>query len=146
MKLLIKKLTESASLPLRATEHSAGADLFACIDSPVTISPGEIKMLPTGISVECDDKNTALLIYARSSLASKYGITLANSVGVVDSDYRGEIKIPLINLGSQPYEITNGERIAQLVVTPVLFPKIEQSDTLSETARGEGGFGSTGKL
>ncbi|MFA5658306.1 MAG: dUTP diphosphatase [Oscillospiraceae bacterium] len=146
MKLLIKKLDENAMLPKRATSQSAGADLCACIDSPVTIQPGEIKMLSTGISVEPDDKSVAMLVFARSSLASRHGIALANSVGVIDSDYRGEIKIPLINSGSSPYEITPGERIAQLVVTPVIFPEIEETRCLSDTERGEGGFGSTGKL
>ena len=145
MKLKIKKLRENAVIPKRATEGSAGCDLCACIDSDITIKKGEIVKIPTGIAVQPDTDNVALLIYARSGLASKFGITLANCVGVVDSDYRGEIIVPLINLGSEDFIIENGTRIAQLVVTPVTLPEISVVSELSDTARGEGGFGSTGK-
>lgn len=145
MKLYIKKLAQNATLPKQGTPQSAGADLFACIDSEMIILPGEIVKIQTGISVEPDEINCGIFIFARSSLASKHGIALVNSVGVVDSDYRGEIIVPLINHGDQPYTIQPNERFAQLVVLPVIFPEIIEAQTLSETARGDGGFGSTGK-
>lgn len=144
MKLKIKKLNENAVIPKRATEYSAGADLFACIENHVTIKKGCIVKIPTGISVEPDDKNIMLGIFARSGLASKFGITLANCVGIVDSDYRGEIIVPLINLGESDFIIEKNMRIAQLVAIPVIFPEIAETDSLSDTQRGSGGFGSTG--
>ena len=147
MKLLFKKLRENAIIPKRATEGSAGLDLCACITAPLEISPSEIVKIPTGLAVEyVGEQKVALLIYARSSLATKHGITLANCVGVVDLDYRGEIMVAMINLGKKSYTISPDERIAQLVVTPVLMPEICEADTLSDTARGEGGFGSTNKF
>lgn len=102
-------------------------------------------MIPTGISAAPDSENAALMIYPRSGLASKHGIALANCVGVVDSDYRGEIKVPLINHGKESFTVTHGMRIAQMVVTPVLLPEIIETDTLDETDRNSGGFGSTGQ-
>ncbi len=144
MKLKIKKLKENAVIPLRATEYSAGADLFACIENPVTIKKGETVKIPTGISAEPEDKNTMLAIFARSGMASKYGITPINAVGIIDSDYRGEIIVPLINLGKSDFIIEKNMRIAQLVVIPVIFPEIYETDSLSDTQRGSGGFGSTG--
>ena len=145
MKLYIKKLKNNAIIPKQQTAGSAGYDLSACIDSPVIINPGEIKKIPTGLSVALDENNAVILIYARSSLATKFGLTLANCVGVVDSDYRGEIIVAMINQGNLPYTINNGERIAQMVITPIYTPEIVQTDELSETERGTGGFGSTGK-
>ncbi len=144
MKLKFKKLNEKAVIPSRATEGSAGLDICACLDEPVTLESGEIKMIPTGITAEPDSEDVALLIYARSGLASKYGVTLANCVGVVDSDYRGAWFIPLINNGKQPFTVEHGMRIAQLIPTRILIPEIEVSDTLSDTGRGENGFGSSG--
>lgn len=144
MKLKIKKLNENAVIPIRATEYSAGADLFACIENPVTIKKGEIVRIPTGISAEPEDKNIMLAIFARSGLASKFGITPANCVGIVDSDYRGEIAVPLINLGNSDFVIEKNMRIAQLVAIPVIFPEITETDSLSDTKRGSDGFGSTG--
>ena len=144
MKLKIKKLKNNAVIPVRATEYSAGADLFACIEQPVTIKKGEIVKIPTGISAEPEDMNTVLLIYARSGLASKYGIAPANCVGVIDSDYRGEIIVPLANNGFSDFVVEPNMRIAQLVVTPVIIPEIIESDSLSDSERGSGGFGSTG--
>ena len=147
MKLKFKKLKSNAIIPKRATSGSAGLDLCACVDSPLEIRPGEIVKIPTGLAVEFEgEQKVALLIYARSSLASKYGLTLANSVGVVDLDYRGEIMVAMINLGDKSYSVSPDERIAQLVVTPVLMPEIVQADELSQTDRGEGGFGSTNKF
>ncbi|MDE5619825.1 MAG: dUTP diphosphatase [Ruminococcus sp.] len=144
MKLKLKKLDEKAVIPTRATAGSAGLDVCACLDEPITLESGEIKMIPTGITAEPDSEDVALLIYARSGLASKYGVTLANCVGVVDSDYRGAWFIPLINNGKQPFTVENGMRIAQLIPTRILIPEIEVSETLSDTGRGENGFGSSG--
>jgi dUTP pyrophosphatase len=145
MKIYWKKLSQSAVIPKRATKYSAGFDLCADIKEPVTIKAGEIKLIGTGLAVQPSDMNVALMIYARSGLASKYGITLANSVGVVDSDYRGEIKVALINLSDKDFIIEPCMRIAQLVVTPVELAESEEKTELDETKRGDGGFGSTGK-
>lgn len=144
MKLKIKKLNSNAILPKRATENSAGADLYACIENPVIIKKGETVKIPTGISVEPENKDTVLMIFARSGLSSKYGITLANCTGIIDSDYRGEIIIPLINLGKSDFTVEKNMRIAQLVVMPVIFPEILETENLSDTERGINGFGSTG--
>ncbi len=145
MKLKIKKLKENAAVPMRATTGSAGMDLSACLDGDIVIEPGEIKMIPTGIAAEPDTNEAALLIYPRSGLSSKHGISLANCVGVVDSDYRGEICVPLINHGNESFHVTPGMRIAQLVVTPVILPETEVVQELRETDRNAGGFGSTGQ-
>ncbi len=144
MKLTFKKLKENAIIPTRATNASAGLDICACLDEPVTLEAGDIKMIPVGLTAEPDCEDVALLIYPRSGLSTKFGVSLANCVGVVDSDYRGEWFIPLINHGKAPFTVEHGMRIAQLVPTKVLFPDIEVSETLSETDRGEGGFGSSG--
>lgn len=145
MILKIKKLSEKAIVPQRATSGSAGLDLSACIDEDIVLEPGEIRLVPTGLSAAPDNENCALMIYPRSGLASKHGIALANCVGVVDSDYRGEIKVPLINHGKESFTVTNEMRIAQLVVTPILLPEIVETDELDETERNAGGFGSTGQ-
>ena len=143
--LKIKKLNENAVVPAQATAGSAGMDLSACLDNDVIIAPGEIKLIPTGLAAAPDTDQCALLIYPRSGLASKHGISLANCVDVVDSDYRGEIKIPLINNSHESFTVTNGMRIAQMIMTPVIIPRIEAADSLDETQRSSGGFGSTGQ-
>ena len=140
----VKKLRAGAHLPTYGTEFSAGADLYACLEEPVTILPGETKKIPTGIAMELP-VGTAGLIYARSSLGTKKGLAPANKVGVVDSDYRGEFLIFLHNHSAEPQIIAHGDRVAQLVVTPVFTPGFVESDTLSDTLRGDGGFGSTGR-
>jgi len=144
MKLIFKKLDEKAVIPSRATKCSAGMDICACLDEPEVLMPGDIRMIPTGLTAETDEDDVALLIYPRSGLSTKFGISLANCVGVVDSDYRGAWFIPLINNGKEPFTVENGMRIAQLIPTRVLFPDIEVSDSLTETERGGGGFGSSG--
>lgn len=144
MKLTFKKLSEKAIVPSRATQGSAGMDVCACLDEPVTIQSGEIKMIPTGLTAQTDCDDVAMLIYPRSGLSTKHGVSLANCVGVVDSDYRGEWFIPLINHGKEPFTVEHGMRIAQLIPTRILIPEVEVSDVLSETDRGEGGFGSSG--
>ena len=139
----VKILKAGAKLPTYGTAEAAGADLYAFIPEPVTLVPGASAFIPTGIALEVP-KGCAGLIYARSGLACKRGLAPANKVGVVDSDYRGEICVVLHNHGSQPQTIENGERIAQLIITPVLTPAYEESEALSDTSRGAGGFGSTG--
>ena len=144
MKLMIKKLREGAVIPARATEGSAGYDLSACLDAPLVIAPGETVKVPTGIAAAAEGcGDCVLLIYARSSTATKKGLAPANCVGVVDSDYRGELIVALHNHSRVKRIIEPGERIAQLVITPVLLPEPEEAEMLPETARGTGGFGST---
>ena len=142
--LKLKKLRPQAVLPVRATSGSAGLDLSACIDAPMTLAPGQRALVPTGLAAAIP-AGTAGMIYARSSLGVKHGIALSNGVGVIDSDYRGEISVGLCNFSSEPYTIQPGERIAQLVLHPVLLLPVEEADSLDETARGAGGFGSTGR-
>lgn len=144
MKLKFKKLNEKAMIPQKSTAGSAGFDIFACLEQPVEIPPGEIRAISVGITAEPDEYDVALLIYPRSGLSTKFGVSLANCVGVVDSDYRGEWFIPLINHSKKNFTVEHGMRIAQLIPTRILVPEIEISDTLSETERGEKGFGSTG--
>lgn len=143
-KVAVKKLREGAILPTFGSAQAAGADLYACLERDVTIAPGETAFIPTGLAMELP-RGYAGLIYARSGLACKRGLAPANKVGVVDSDYRGEFIVALHNHGTQPQTISTGERIAQLVVTPVLIPEYIEVEVLSETDRGAGGFGSTGK-
>ena len=144
MVLKIKKLKENAIIPKAATGGSAGMDLYACIDSDITIKPKERVLISTGIAIALESADYVAYIYARSGLAVKHGITLSNCVGVVDSDYRGEVKVGLINLSEQEYTVTSGARIALLVIAPVIMPEVVESDTLDETERADGGFGSTG--
>lgn len=141
----VRRLRESAKLPFRATEGSAGMDLYACIDSPVTLGAGEKAVIPTGIAVELPSAELAAFVFARSGLAIKHGIGLLNGVGVIDSDYRGEICVGVVNQLAEPYTIAPDERIAQLVIMPVSLINPVEAQSLDDTARGEGGFGSTGK-
>ena len=140
----VKKLNEKAILPTYGSPDAAGADLYACLDEPVTIAPGETVFIPTGLAMEIP-KGYAGLVYARSSLGSKRGLAPANKVGVIDSDYRGQVMVALHNHGSIAQTIDYGERVAQLVVAPVLAPAFEAVEELTDTSRGQGGFGSTGK-
>ena len=140
----VKKLNPKAILPTYGSAEAAGADLYACIEENVTIQPGQTVMIPTGLSMELP-RGYAGLIYARSGLACKRGLAPANKVGVVDSDYRGEFMIVLHNHGVEPQTIEHGERIAQLVITPVYTPGFVEIEELSSTERSSGGFGSTGK-
>lgn len=144
--LYFKKIQPQAILPHRATPGSAGYDLHACVAEQVVVLPGETVRIPTGLCAALEGAGDAvLLIYARSSLAVNHGLTLPNCVGVVDSDYRGEIIVALTNQGKETYTIQPEERIAQLVVTPVLLPEVREAQSLPETERGAGGFGSTGR-
>ena len=140
----IKKLNENAIIPTYGTEYAAGADLYACMDEAVTINPGETSFIKTGLAMEVP-VGYAGLIYARSGLACKKGLAPANKVGVIDSDYRGEIMVALHNHSNEAVVVESGERIAQLVITPYIVAAFNQVDELEDTVRGEGGFGSTGR-
>lgn len=145
MELKIKRLREEAVLPFYATSGAAGMDLTAvCPGGSITIAPMERALIPTGIAIELPDAGHAALLFARSSLGVKRGLSLPNGVGVIDSDYRGEIHVALVNLSGEPVEIYTGERIAQLVITPVTQVLPVEVKELGQTQRGEGGFGSTG--
>lgn len=143
--LKIKKVRANAKLPTRATPGSAGLDLYACIDAPITLNKGDKAVIPTGIALGLDDPHYAAFIHSRSGLAIKHGIGLLNSVGVIDSDYRGEVCVGVIKHTQEPYTIQPFERIAQMVIKPVELPEIVEVEELDETDRGEGGFGSTGR-
>ena len=140
----VKKLHPNAQLPTFGSACSAGADLYACLEDAVTIQPGDTFWVPTGIALEVPN-GCAGLVYARSSLGAKRGLAPANKVGVIDSDYRGEIRVVLLNHSKEPQTIQPGERVAQFVITPVIIPTYVEADELEETDRGAGGFGSTGK-
>ncbi len=140
----VKKLRPGATLPAYGSLGAAGADLTACLEESVTIGPGQTAFIPTGIALEVP-ANCAGLVYARSGMACKQGLAPANKVGVIDSDYRGEILVALHNHGNQARTVEPGQRIAQLLITPVLTPAYEEAAELSDTARDAGGFGSTGK-
>ena len=144
MKVNIKKLNENAVMPTYGSPYSAGADLYACIDTEITIMPNETVLVKTGLAMELEIGYVAL-IYARSGLASKRGLAPANKVGVVDCDYRGEIMVALHNHSNEAQTIAPKERITQMVITPYIKAEFEEADTLSDTVRGEGGFGSTGR-
>ena len=143
-KIPVKILREGAKLPTYGSAEAAGADLYACLDSDVTVAPGGTAFIPTGFAMAVP-KGCAGLIYARSGMACKRDLAPANKVGVIDSDYRGEIIVALHNHGSEERIISNGERIAQMIIAPVLTPDYEMADSLEDTARGEGRFGATGK-
>lgn len=145
MELKIKKIRENAIIPTRATEGSAGMDLYACITEPVTIKSGERVTIPTGIAVALPSSDYGVFVFARSGLGIKYGISLSNGVGVIDSDYRGEICVGLQNSSNKSYTINPNDRIAQMVVMPVCIPTVTVTDSLDITERNSGGFGSTGK-
>ncbi len=139
------KLSRGASLPEYATVGSAAVDLRAMIDEPCTIAPGERHSFPTGVAIAPESSGVVAIVAGRSGLGVKHGITLANSIGVIDSDYRGEIGVCLINRSDTPYTVNPEDRIAQLFFLPVYSVKFLESEALDETDRGSGGFGSTGK-
>lgn len=143
MKVRLKKLDERAAVPTYGSEYSAGADLYACLAEELTIGAGETVFVHTGIAMEIPEGYVGL-VYARSGMATKRGLAPANKVGVIDSDYRGEIMVALHNHGSIPQTIEHGERIAQMVIAPFLKADYEVAEELEDTVRGAGGFGSTG--
>lgn len=140
----VKLLRENALLPKRATPLSAGLDLFACLDEDIFIDPNETAKIPTGIAVALAH-STAGLVFARSGLALKEGLAPANCVGVIDEDYRGEVTVALHNHSNKRAVIKNHDRIAQLVITPIIYDDAEETEKLDDTTRGQGGFGSTGR-
>ena len=142
MEVKIFKKRENARTPRKATEGSAGFDLYACIDHDIIIDPMKRVLIPTGVAIELPNNECAAFIFPRSGLGVNHGLTLSNSVGVIDSDYRGEILVSIINLNNEKYTIKPKDRIAQLIVMPVYNFKIEQVESLSTTNRGIGGFGS----
>lgn len=144
IEIKVKKLDEFAILPEFQTEQAAGADVFACLENPVTLKPFERRIIPLGFAMEIPE-GFEIQIRARSGLAIKHGISLINGVGTIDADYRGEVGVLLVNFGQEDFEITNGMRIAQIVLAKVEKPKFEIAKELGETLRGSGGFGSTGK-
>ena len=140
----VKRLHPLAQLPTYGSAEAAGADLYACLEAPLLVEPGQSVFVPTGIALEVP-VGCAGLIYARSGLACKRGLAPANKVGVIDSDYRGQVVVVLHNHGLDAQVVENGERIAQLVITPVLIPAYEAVEELTTSDRGAGGFGSTGR-
>ena len=139
----VKKLNEKAIIPTYGSSFAAGADLYACCEGEISINPGETVLIKTGIAMEIPE-NFVGLVYARSGIATKRGLAPANKVGVIDADYRGEIMVSLHNHSNSVQSISEGERIAQLVIAPYLTADFVEAETLDETARGAGGFGSTG--
>lgn len=143
MEVQIQKIRENAVLPRYGTPLSAGADLYAVTDTPITIAPAETRLIATGLAMAIPAGYVGL-IYARSGLATKQGLAPANKVGVIDADYRGEVMVALHNHGTEPRTVQGGDRIAQLVIAPVMQACFCEADSLDETERGGGGFGSTG--
>lgn len=143
--LKMKKVRPGAKIPKRATPGSAGLDLCACTDEPTVLKAGERTVIPTGIAIAIENNEAAAFVYARSGLGIKHGISLSNGVGVIDSDYRGEICVGLINTSREDYTIEPGERIAQLVLAPIIPAEPVEVEELDKTERGTGGFGSTGR-
>lgn len=145
IKAVSPKIGKEIPLPFYATPGSAAMDLHACVDEAVTIPAGGRRTIPTGIAIALPSAEYVALVFARSGLGIKHGIALSNGVGVIDSDYRGEIRVGLTNLSDTPYTVQPGDRIAQLAVMPVVQAELERVDSLDDTGRGTGGFGSTGK-
>ena len=145
IKALSPKIGTEIPLPKFATAGAACMDLCACIDAPVTLEAGARALIPTGIAIALPSADYVALVFARSGLGIKQGVCLSNGVGVIDSDYRGEIGVGLVNLGQSAYTVQPGDRIAQLMVTPVVQPTVVQVSELDNTDRGAGGFGSTGR-
>lgn len=145
VKLLDQRIGNEFPLPHYATEGSAGLDLRACLDQPVTLEPGQTELLPTGIAIHIEDPGLCAMILPRSGLGHKHGIVLGNLVGLIDSDYQGQLMVSCWNRGQTAFVITPGERIAQLVLVPVVQAEFEVVDEFSDSDRGEGGFGSSGR-
>lgn len=145
LKVLDPKIGKEIPLPKRSTGGSAGVDLRACLDAPLTLSPGECELVHTGIAIHIKDPGLAAVILPRSGLGHKHGIVLGNLVGLIDSDYQGELLISCWNRGSRPFRIEPGERIAQLVIVPVVQADFEVVESFAESGRGAGGFGHTGR-
>ena len=139
------KISKNAHIPTRGTPDSAGMDLYACLEKDVVINPSQVEKISCGIAIEVPSRDYAAFIFARSGLGVNHGITLANGVGVIDSDYRGEIFVGLCNVSDKPYTIRHNDRIAQMVIIETKYFPLVECESLSKTNRGSGGFGSTGK-
>jgi dUTP pyrophosphatase len=144
VKILDPRIGRDIELPRRATSGSAGLDLRACIDAPLTLEPGQAELVPTGIAIHLGDPTLAAMLLPRSGLGHKHGIVLGNLVGLIDSDYQGQVMVSMWNRGATPYTIQPGERIAQMVVVPVVQVDFEVVEEFEASVRGAGGFGSTG--
>ena len=144
VKILVKKLNSKVKLPSYKTEGSSGMDIMAFLEKPVSIMPNKLEIIPTGLSIAIPN-NTEIQIRPRSGLAAKYNISVLNTPGTIDSDYRGELKVILFNHGDKKFTVNNDDRIAQIVLVPIIKAAFEEVNDLPETIRGEGGFGSTGK-
>ncbi len=145
LKLLDQRLGNEIPIPCYATSGSAGLDLQACVETTTTIKPGETLLIPTGMAIYIEDSNLAAMILPRSGLGHKHGIVLGNLVGLIDSDYQGQVFVSCWNRSNQPFKIEVGERIAQLVVVPIVQAEFAVVDSFTESSRGEGGFGHTGR-
>ena len=145
IKYVSPKIGKEIPAPFYASAGAAAMDLCACVDEPVTVAPRALVSIPTGIAIALPSAEYVALVFARSGLGIKHGVTLSNGVGVIDSDYRGEIRVGLTNLSDTAYTVAPGDRIAQLAVMPVVQAQLEVCGSLDETERGQGGFGSTGK-
>ncbi len=145
LKILDERLGQSIPMPAYATEGSAGLDLRACLDEAKTIEPGETTLIPTGMAIHIEDQGLAAMLLPRSGLGHKHGIVLGNLVGLIDSDYQGQLMVSVWNRGNTAFTIEIGERIAQMVIVPVIQPEFKLVNDFDESDRGEGGFGSTGK-
>ena len=144
IKVQIKKLDPKAKIPEYKTEGASGVDIMALLENKITLDPGESKIIPTGLSIAFPD-DLEVQIRPRSGLAAKSNVSVLNTPGTIDSDYRGEIKVIIYNHGDENFLISNGDRIAQMILTPVLKMELEEVNNLPESIRGKGGFGSTGK-
>jgi dUTP pyrophosphatase len=145
VRILDPRVGRDIELPRRATEGSAGLDLRACIDRPIVLEPGQTQLVPTGIAIHLEDPGLAAVLLPRSGLGHKHGIVLGNLVGLIDSDYQGQVMVSVWNRGSHPFTVQPGERIAQMVVVPVVQVELEVVAEFEESARGAGGFGSSGR-
>ena len=145
VRVLDPRVGREIALPTRATPGSAGLDLRACLDAPMVLEPGQTHLVPTGIAIYLDDPGLAAVLLPRSGLGHKHGIVLGNLVGLIDSDYQGQVMVSVWNRGSHPFTIEPGERIAQMIVVPVVQLELEVVAQFEESARGAGGFGSTGR-
>jgi dUTP pyrophosphatase len=145
LKILDKRIGKEFPLPRYATDGSAGIDLIACLDEHLHIAPGETHLVPSGIALHLDDRHLAAMILPRSGLGHKHGIVLGNLVGLIDSDYQGQVFVSVWNRGQQPFTIEPGDRIAQMIIVPVALANFKIVDEFAPSARGDGGFGHTGR-
>ena len=145
VRILDPRIGRDIALPQRATSGSAGLDLCACLDAPVVLEPGETHLVPTGIAIHLEDPNLAAVLLPRSGLGHKHGIVLGNLVGLIDSDYQGQVMVSVWNRGAHPFTIEPGERIAQMIVVPVVQVELDIVQEFEATTRGAGGFGSSGR-